>query len=120
MVRMEMGADDPGDRPSRQRTGEHRLPGIPRGRHVEAGVDDRDALAIVQQPQIDMVERAGHRRARPADAVGQLQHRAIIRPGAAQRVGQAPVRIRRVDHQRVAAFSGQHNHGGSAGGESFK
>ena len=48
-----------------------------------------------------MVERARHRRARPADAVGELDHRAIFGPGPAERIGQAPVRIRRVDERRV-------------------
>ena len=52
------------------------------------------AAVIVEQPEVDMVERAGHRRARPADALGQLHHRAIIGPGPAERIGQALVRIR--------------------------
>ena len=105
MVRMEMGADHPGHRPPGQRACEHRLPSFARGGHVEAAVDQRDAVAIVEDPEIDMVQRARHRRARPADSIGQLDDRARLaaRCGRADRLDPGANKARRERATRRAS-----------------
>jgi hypothetical protein len=48
-----------------------------------------------------MVERAGDRRARPADAVGERDHRARLGHRPSERIGQAAMRIGNLGERRV-------------------
>jgi hypothetical protein len=50
--------------------GEHRVPGFARLVAGEAAVDDGDRIAVVEQPQVDVVERKRKAHAHPAHARG--------------------------------------------------
>lgn len=49
------------------------VPGVAGGVQAETGVDDRDAVAVFDQPQVDVVQREGQRHANPVHAGRDLQ-----------------------------------------------
>ena len=73
MVGVVVGDDDAGDRAAGERAGEGALPGGADGGGVEAGVDDRPAVAVVEGVGVDVVGADGEGQADPEDAVGDRQ-----------------------------------------------
>ena len=65
MVGMEMGGDDAGQPAAGERSGNERLPGGARGRVVDAGVDEREPGAVLDQVDVDVVEPERQRQPRP-------------------------------------------------------
>jgi hypothetical protein len=55
------------------------LPDLPRGRNAVARVDQREPVAVVEDPEIDMVEREGQRHADPPHAGGDLDRLSRLR-----------------------------------------
>jgi hypothetical protein len=55
------------DRPTAKPRGENLVPMRRRLLSGEAAIDDGPAGAVLEQPQIDVVEREGQRHAQPAD-----------------------------------------------------
>ena len=68
MIGMHMGDDDALDRAALHRTGEELFPGLRRFLVLDAAVDDRPAVAVFQQPQIDVIELHRQAHAHPVDA----------------------------------------------------
>ena len=68
MVRMIMCDDDPADWAAGEALGEDPLPRFLGFRQGEAAIDDRPARPVVEQPQIDVVEREGQLHAQPQHA----------------------------------------------------
>ena len=65
MIGVEMGGDQPGEATPPQRPVDERLPGGPRRRVVDAGVDQRQARAVFDKVQVDVVEPKRQREPRP-------------------------------------------------------
>ncbi len=95
MVGMEMGHDQPGHRPAGPAAvgdaepvedGEPVLLGLVQ---QHAGIDDGEAVAIFQQPQVDMVELEGQRHAQPVDAGRDLNRLGGVGLALAEREFQA-------------------------------
>ena len=84
MVRVSVGDDEARDLAPRQRAGKHALPHFFRGVGENAGIDQRDAVAIFQEPQIDMVERHRQRHGQPPHAGRDVDDRAGIGVSAAE------------------------------------
>src|SRR6266702_5789502 len=55
------------------------LPELPRGLHAEARVDEREALAVGEDPEVDVVEGEGQRHADPPHALGDGNRLARLR-----------------------------------------
>ncbi len=68
MIGMQMGDDHPLDGLARHGPGEELLPGLGRGLVAHAGIDHGPAVAILQQPQIDVVELERQAHAHPMHA----------------------------------------------------
>jgi hypothetical protein len=88
VIGMEMGADEPRHRAAVERRRQQPLPQTLGLLVVDAGIDDRPAGAVVDQPEIDVVEREGQRHAQPAHArrhLGYLTGRRRRRMRKAQR-----------------------------------
>ena len=49
------------------------LPQLPRCSNAEPSVDQREAVAVGEDPEVDVVEREGQRHADPPHAVGDAQ-----------------------------------------------
>ena len=71
VVRMVVGQDDPPDRPAAERPGHQRRPGAAHRRGVEAGVDQRPAVAVVERIGVEVVRPERQRQAHPEHAFGQ-------------------------------------------------
>ena len=78
VIRVVVRHDDPSDRQSAEPLGKDPFPQLLGLRHRVAGVDDRPAGAVFEQPQIDVVEREGQRHAQPVHAGGDRQR--LARP----------------------------------------
>ena len=62
-----MGHDDPDDRQSAEPLGEDPFPPCRRiGRRIP-GIDDRPAGTVLEQPEVDVIEREGKTHAQPLD-----------------------------------------------------
>ena len=72
MVGMEMRADHAHHRFALELLGEDLLPERSRVLRIDAGVDDRPAVLLLDQPQVDVVELEGQRHAQPVDAGGDI------------------------------------------------
>ena len=97
MVRVEVGGDDPRQPAPTKRPGEKRLPGGPRWRVVDPGVDQREPVAILDQVDVDMVEPERERKSRPQDARTNLDRFAGLRRngiGKLERLGHGAVQHR--------------------------
>ena len=79
VIGVEMGGDEPGELASLQRPVDQRLPGGARGRIVDAGVDQREARAVLDQIEVDVVEPERQREPRPEDARPDLDDLAGLR-----------------------------------------
>ncbi len=107
MVGVEMGDDEPRHRFAAQRLDEDALPEFPRDRRVEPAIDDRPAVTILEQPEIDVVEREGQRHAQPMNARRNLGQGPRCRPGMgkAQRGNAAVARRHAIQiRSRIAAM----------------
>ena len=80
VVGMEMGADHADDRRVADHPGQHLVPDLLRPVDVVAGIDDRPAVAVDQQPQIDVIERERQRHPHPVDAGHDLEGFAVLEP----------------------------------------
>ena len=67
-----MRRDDAGERPALQQARQQGVPELARRLVVDAGVDQREALAVLDQINVDMVEPERQRQPRPQDAVSDL------------------------------------------------
>ncbi len=67
MVGVEMGADDAGDRPAFQGGLEMLAPQFMGNIGLDAGIDQHPAVAVIDQVEIDVVQREGQGKAQPAD-----------------------------------------------------
>ena len=76
---MEMGHDDPRHGSPLQPLSEDPLPGGARGVEAEARIDDGPAVAVREQPQIDVLGREGQAHAHPVQAGCDLQRGAVRR-----------------------------------------
>jgi hypothetical protein len=86
VIRMEVRGDHARDRLAAELVGEDALPERARVGQSEARVDDGDAVAVavVEQPQVDVVQRERKRHTKPADARrdgGGGPGRGSLRPG---------------------------------------
>ena len=79
MIGMQMSNDDALHRPSREVVGEDLLPESLGDFATKAGIHDDPAVAVAQQPEIDVIEGKRQRHAQPVDAVGDLQQPAGVR-----------------------------------------
>ena len=110
VVGVHMGADHTRDRPACHDGAEQLLPQLACTVEIQAGIHDGPAIAVGQQPEIDMVQRHGHGKAYPVDALGNLlglTGRRVDRPTPG--VGQSFVEFGNVwQHRaaRVLALSG--------------
>ena len=57
------------------------VPGVPGGVEAVAGVDDRHTVAVLDEPQVDVVQCEGQRHANPVHAGGDRQGFADGRQG---------------------------------------
>jgi hypothetical protein len=74
VVGMEVGHDQPGQAPAGQRAVDERAPDGAGGLITDAGVEDRPALAVLDQVDIDVVQPKRQGNARPQDARRDLGH----------------------------------------------
>ncbi|MCY1171983.1 hypothetical protein D9M73_121090 [compost metagenome] len=88
MIGVEMRADHLRYPHARQRPLRQSLPRRARLGRVHAGIDQRHAARIVEQPAIDVLERPRDMQPHPADAGGHGHHRAGRWLGPAIRIGQ--------------------------------
>ena len=71
VIGVEMGDDDGRDRArSARQAGQRVAPMLARGRVAKSGVDDDAPGAVVQQPQVDVIQREWQRHAQPVHAGG--------------------------------------------------
>jgi hypothetical protein len=68
VIRVEVGDDDADDGAIRELTGEQGFPQVARRRKPGPRVDRRDAALVVEQPEVDVVERERQRHPQPPDA----------------------------------------------------
>ena len=78
MIGVKMRDQDARHRAAIQRGGEHALPQGAGLLAADAGIDDGPALAILQQPEVDVVQREGQRHAQPVHAVSHAHRRAAL------------------------------------------
>jgi hypothetical protein len=83
VIGMEMRSDDASDRPAPEPVRQKRFPGSDRDRIAEPGVDQHPGITVIQQVEVDVIERDRHRQPDPEDALGDLQRRARCRDGIA-------------------------------------
>jgi hypothetical protein len=93
---MVMRRDHPPHRPAAERPREQPLPDRPPAPRIEAGVDERPAVAVVERVDVDMVEPHRQRQPHPEHAVGDRDRLALAR-----RLGEGEDR-RRLARLRVA------------------
>ena len=79
MVRMKVGGQDPLDRSSRQKATQKILPDLLGRTVAQAGIDQRPAIAVVDHPQIDMVQGKRELQPQPEDVVHHLRRLADFR-----------------------------------------
>src|SRR5260221_2773531 len=84
MVGVIVGHDDVLHAPPRHDAVEMPLPERPRGFHAEAAVDQREAVAVGEDPQVDVVERERQRHANPPDAVADAERFPGLRDALAE------------------------------------
>ena len=72
VIGMVVRDDDVLHRLAGERAREMHLPQVPRRLHAEARVDERPAVAVLEKPQVDVVERERQRHAQPVHARGDL------------------------------------------------
>ena len=96
MIRVEVRADHARQSHASQWAGSQGLPGVSRLGRVHAGIDQRQSALIVEQPAIDVLQRARHVQPRPAQPIDHRHHSAGGRLGAAERIGQPLVAGRRI------------------------
>src|SRR4030095_11265758 len=65
---MTMGRDEAKKRTLRERGGEMTLPDGPGRRVAESAIDERKSALLLEQPEVDMVERKRQRHAQPVNA----------------------------------------------------
>ncbi len=68
VVGMEVGDQQAGDGPAGQQAAEQTLPEEARRRIADAGVDERPGVAVIEDPEIDVIEGEGQPRPQPEDA----------------------------------------------------
>ena len=73
MIRMHVRADNALDRLTGHEVVKQTCPLCFGGVEVEAGVNDGPTIAILKQPQINVVQRAGHREPHPPDTRSHLK-----------------------------------------------
>ncbi len=76
MVGMEVRADDAPDRPPGEQARQQPLPDRPRRRVAIAGVEQRPAVAVVAEQEVDVVERERQPHPQPEQAVVE-RHRLV-------------------------------------------
>ncbi len=81
MIRVQMREQDAGQRPFTQQRGAKLFPDLARCRGGHAGIHQRVAAGILEQPQVDMVEGNGQRHPQPQQALRNRQHLAGLRHG---------------------------------------
>ena len=70
MVGVHVGTDDAGDGSPAHKTFKQRLPDLARLVQGQTGVDDGPAFAVLQQPQVDVIQGHGHGEAHPVNPIG--------------------------------------------------
>ena len=93
MVGVHMGDDDFMNRPAAHKTGKQIFPMRARTFHIDACINNHPAIAVAQQPDIDMVERIGQIHTHPKNPIGDLNWFAQLR-FFIKRIAQA-MRLRR-------------------------
>jgi len=78
---MEVRDDDARDRPPRERPAQRGVPERARLLEPHPGVDDRPAVAVLEHPEIDVVELERQRHAQPGDARGDIEQATGARRG---------------------------------------
>ena len=89
----------------RARIGEVPLPQVPRGLRAEAGVDEREAVAVGEDPQVDVVERERQRHADPPHPGGDLEGLAGLRDALPEGVGYLVVQTQVPFHAGPGVFA---------------
>src|SRR5215467_6655423 len=79
VVGMEVGHEHAHDGLARELAGEELLPQLARRREPHARVDHGEPALVVEEPEVDVIQREGRRHADPADAGGDLQCAAALR-----------------------------------------
>ena len=79
MIGMEVRHQDPVHRPPGQHPAEHGLPHGARRRIAVAGVDDGPAVAVVAQPEVDMIQRQRQTHPEPQNAFANRRWLAELR-----------------------------------------
>ncbi len=89
-----MGHDHPLDRPASHGSGEKLFPGVLGRLVLDAGINDRPAVTILQQPEVDVVELHRQPHADPVNAGRDLDGLAGFRPGLPERIIKIAARAR--------------------------
>jgi hypothetical protein len=91
VIGVEMGDDDARDAPATRRRRQPRqdlLPAVLDRIQREAGVDDHPAVVVLEQPEVDVVEREGQRHPQPVDTGRNLESLAGSGRGGKRIIGQ--------------------------------